>query len=286
MDEQQWRKIVSEALQRGIEESKGPVAGAKLRLFISRAAVQNGTQYPPEGLEEEKFGDFLKRFSSILLVLKRKSQDLLVAPATQPELLSDSSSSDGQAVIRVDLFTAFTRISRGNPPKEPWYDRTRDTILWLDADALKDEASLVRIPAASRDQEVADRNAFAHSENIEPGTRDSLLHALEESGQSVLWGFSQVIRSAGLSRKWHVFRFHELTKRIRTWCEQNAIVWRDDWIVAVDEKSREASGDVPIVALDRTALEELFSRLKEDDLRRVSIPLDIVLRLMPKWDRP
>jgi hypothetical protein len=283
MDEQLWRKIVSEALERGIKESKGAVAGAKLRQLVSQAAVQNGTKYPLEGFEEERFSDFLKRFNSILLVLKRKSQDLLVAPAAQPELLSDLSSSDKHAVIRADLFTAFTRIGRGNPPKEPWYDRTRDTIVWLEPDAPIDEASLVRIPAATQEQEVSDRKAFVQSEGIEPGTRDSLLHALEESGQSsVLWGFSQVIRSSRLSRKWHVFRFQELTKRIRAWCEQDAIVWRDDWIVAVDERSQEASGEVPIVVIERTALEELFSRLTEDDLRRISIPLDIVLKLMPK----
>jgi len=282
IDEKLWGKIVSEALQRGIRESKGAVPGAKLRQLITRAAVENGTRYPIEGFEGERFSDFLKRFDSALVVLKRRSQDLLVAPAAQPELLNESSSSVGQVVIRSDLFAAFTRISRGIPPKEPWYDKTRDSISWLETDSPKDEASLVRIPGATQAQEIADRLAFAQSEGIEPGTRDSLLRALGEGGQSVLWGFSQVIRSAGLSRRWHVFRFHELTKRIRTWCEQNAITWREDWIVAADEKPQGALGDAPMVAIERTALEELFSRLKDDDLRRISVPLDIVLKLTGK----
>jgi hypothetical protein len=244
----QWKAIVSEALTRGVKESKGAVPGAKLRQLIAETAVQHGHVYPPAGFENKSFGEFLKFFDSILVVLRRKAQDTLVAPSDQPTLLiNDSGSSLPQ--LRIDIFEAFTHIARPPDRKEPWYDKTRDDILWLNPEDPKDEATMVPVTPGTKERELEDRRTFAESSEIDPGTRVSLLRSLEEGGQSVLWAFAQIIRSARLSRKWHVFRFRQLTARIRAWCEVFQVSWREEWLVTGEEVVQRISDTATATAL-------------------------------------
>src|SRR5579862_3847728 len=86
-----WEQIVAEALAAGLNTSKGPVPGAKLRELVARSAQSRNLKYPPDGYEQESFGDFLKHFDSIVLVRRRKGKDLLSAPADKPELLAESA---------------------------------------------------------------------------------------------------------------------------------------------------------------------------------------------------
>src|ERR1700679_785111 len=118
-----WSQIVAEALKRGLEVSKGAIPGAKLRQLIARIAPQYGEQYPPAGHEDAKLGAFLNRFNSLLLVLRRDGQDILVAPVDKPQLLDIAESGQGQTQLRDDIFEAFTHISRESSPLEPWYER-------------------------------------------------------------------------------------------------------------------------------------------------------------------
>jgi hypothetical protein len=135
MDEM-WTQIVTEALERGLRETKGrPVPGAKLRKLVGSVAVQHGQSYPPAAFEGSSFSDFLKACDSVLIVLKRPAQDLLIAPVEQPELLLNTSDQGSRAEIRRDVFDAFTRIPREADTKSSWYDSERDLFLWLDADA-------------------------------------------------------------------------------------------------------------------------------------------------------
>lgn len=275
-----WNEIVTEALERGVRESKGrAVAGAKLRQLVNHVASQRNISYPPLGFESTNFSEFLKHFDSILIVLRRRAQDILVAPAGQPELLMGLSGAGIQPQIRVDIFNAFTRIPRETDPRLPWYEPVQDRILWLSQEEGETNATLIPMPPASRDQEIADRRAFTDALQVEQGVRDGLRRVLEEAGSSVLWSFSQIVRSSQLSRKWHEYRFQLVTSRIRRWSEAQHIPWQDNWLVAPSDSSSDSQVEAAVeLASEKTSLKELLSSLDEEDLKRINIPLDIVLK--------
>ena len=172
MDET-WNQIVAEALAAGLKTSSGPVPGAKLRELIVKAAHSRNLQYPPSGHEQESFGDFLKHFDSIVLVRRRKGRDLLTAPADMPQLLAEEPEG-GAARVREDIFEAFTRIPRGVPPSEPWYVVSDDTVVWLLLTELSGSGELVKIPAATLEQELSERKSFIESADLAQERIESL----------------------------------------------------------------------------------------------------------------
>jgi len=275
-----WNEVVAEALKRGLETSDGAVPGAKLRELVARIAPKHGVSYPPPGREDEKFAGFLKQFSSSVIVLRREGQDLLVAPSDAPQLLDRSANVYAQ--IRDDIFEAFTRIPKGSPPRQPWYARDTDTIEWLTEDENPDGVRLVRIPAATLDQELSDRRAFSLSPGIEKDVQDKLLGTL--TAHSALGSFSAVLRAHGLARKWHFYRFSEVVRRIKKWCESEKVLWRDEWITPVNQHSTANAVAAPSASTEarRTSFSQLVETLTDEDLRRISVPLDIVLKLFPK----
>lgn len=277
-----WSQIVAEALKRGLEVSKGAIPGAKLRQLIARIAPKYSEQYPPAGHEDEKFGAFLNRFNSLLLVLRRDGQDILVAPVDKPQLLDIAESGQGQTQLRDDIFEAFTHIPRESSPLEPWYERDTDRVQWSAKNEPLDAKRFVKIPPATLNQEVEDRRSFALSSGIDTEISDSLLATLQE--HSALWAFSKIVKEHGLARKWHLFRFQAVVMRIRAWCETEQIEWREDWLRS---KSAQPNYAKPIgLSLPIDGQRHLFGKfveaLSDEDLRRVSVPLDIVLKLLQK----
>lgn len=275
-----WTTIVAEALERGVRETKGPVPGAKLRQLIAHSAQQRGLEYPPPGFEGSNFGGFLKHFDSSIIVLRRRAQDILVAPVNRSELLMDVNSSTSQPQLREDVFAAFTHIPRDAGSKLPWYEPADDRIVWLEAAKADANETLIPIPHSTRNQEIADRRAFVASGAVGLDLRDGLVRTLDGGGSSVLWAFSQAIRFAGLSKKWHIYRFQLLTERIRRWSETQRIPWREEWLVAGGDSAR-SNAEVEIAgerASEKVNLKELLTALDETDLRRINVPLDIVLK--------
>jgi hypothetical protein len=275
-----WNEVVAEALKRGLETSDGAVPGAKLRELVARIAPKHGVSYPLPGREDEKFADFLKQFSSSVIVLRREGQDLLVAPSDAPQLLDRSANVYAQ--IRDDIFEAFTRIPKGSSPRQAWYARDTDTIEWLTEDENPDGVRLVRIPAATLDQELSDRRAFSLSPGIEKDVQDKLLGTL--TAHSALGSFSAVLRAYGLARKWHFYRFSEVVRRIKKWCESEKVLWRDEWLTPVNQHSKADAVAAPSASTEarRTSFSQLVETLTDEDLRRISVPLDIVLKLFPR----
>jgi hypothetical protein len=274
----EWLKIVTEAVNRGIELSSGGVPGTKLRKLISEVAPKYGKKYPPEEYPNEKFGDFLERFRSAIIILRREGQDFLVAPADKPELLA-SVHAGKPAGLRDDIFEAFTRIPREIPPVQPWYSRELDNIQWISETDSLNSAGLVKIPPQTQQQEIDDRIAFAELAEMQ-AHRSILLSTLGE--HTALWAYSKIIKERGLGRNWHLYRFQSIIRRIKAWCGAEGVKWHDDWI-------RQTAGQ-PIPARDpyeSTASQtrrQLFIKLTEiisdEDLQRISVPLDIVLKFI------
>lgn len=272
-----WDQIVADAVQAGLKTSSGPVPGAKLRELIVKAARSRNLQYPPTGYEDESFGDFLKHFDSIVIVRRRKARDLLAAPADMPQLLAEATES-GETRLREDIFEAFTRIPRGVPPAEPWYAVSDDTIVWLLPTELSGSGELVKIPAATLDQELSDRKSFIQTAEIAQEAKDQIATSLDT--HSGLGSFSKLIKAHGLAQMWHRHRFQTVVRRIRAWCAATGVSWREAW-VSSEEASRSIiqAGDEPSKN-QRFLFERFIGVLTEEELRRISVPLDIVLKVM------
>jgi hypothetical protein len=273
-----WKQIVAEALGTGLKTSSGPVPGAKLRQLIVRAANARNLHYPPSGHEQESFGDFLTHFDSTVLVRRRKGKDLLAAPADMPQLLAEASES-GAVRLREDIFEAFTRIPRGVPPSEPWYVISDDTVVWLLPTELSGRGELVKIPAATLDQELSERKSFIESADLPVLDKSRIAASLDT--HSALGSFSKLIKAHGLSQMWHRHRFQTVVRRIRTWCSTAGIPWREEWISSTDESTRPTHiGHSLVVKNQRYLSERFLESLTDEDLRRISVPLDIVLKLI------
>ena len=274
-----WQEIIKKAMDSGLASSKGAVPGAKLRQIIAHIAPSYGEQYPPMGHESEKFRVFLGHFVSLVTVFSRDGQDILVAPSDRPELLG--ASETGQAQLREDMFEAFTRIPRESPPMEPWYDRDDDKIKWHAADEAAVSHDFSKIPPATLAQELEDRREFAHSLEIDSQIKDNLLGIPQN--QSGLWTFTKILKENGLSHKWHFFRFRALIMRIRSWCESENIEWREDWLRSGNAPPNSGKPlSIPDLIDKQHRFEGFLQGLNDEDVKRISVPLDIVLKLLRK----
>jgi hypothetical protein len=278
MDEE-WKQVVIEALARAMKPSGKAAPGAKLREIIARVAAEHNLRYPAAGHEEESFSDFLKHFDSVLLIRRRKGEDILVAPVDMPQLLLDVSDSAGTRV-REDMFEAFTRIPRGSPPVEPWYFPENDTVEWLAANEQPGLRRLIKIPPSTLDQELEERRTFVLSSDIEDEVKDRMVATL--SSHSGLGSFAKVIGSHGLARKWHGHRFQSVLRRMRAWCEAAHVPWREQWIVTSDQWPAPSVTTAKVTDEHRNLFGKFVEALSDEDLRRISVPLDIVLKIVGK----
>jgi len=273
-----WKQIVVEALAVGLKTSDGPVPGAKLRQLILKVARRRDLTYPPSGHEQESFGDFLKHFESIALVRRREGRDLVVAPADMPQLLADAPEG-GATRLREDIFEAFTRIPRGLPPSEPWYVLSDDTVVWLLPTELSGSGELVKIPAATLELELGERKSFIQSVDLAEDVKNRIAGSLDT--HSGLGSFSKLIKAHGLSQIWHRHRFQAVVRRIRAWCTAAGVPWREEWVSSSDASKQLApTGDDLPGTNQRQLFERLVQSLSEEDLRRISVPLDIVIKLI------
>jgi hypothetical protein len=137
------------------------------------------------------------------------------------------------------------------------------------------------MPATTLEQEIAERQQFAGSENLPEGLKQAAVAALASSAP--LGAFTQAVRSYGQASNWHTFRMGLLINRLRAWATQHEIPWQDSWI----ERGSTAPRPVQTSSIGEGAsLREFFAALAESmydtDLSRMNVPLDLVLRA---WGR-
>jgi len=272
-----WEEIVRGALEQATRSSREPIPGAKLRELIAKRAQEKGLQFPPPETPAIKFGDFIDKFSTVVAVRRRPGQDILVAPADRPEILLVPLERS-VAGVRNDLFRGFTQFSDS---VRPWYAPGEDKVYWRKLDASPDNEDWKEIPRTSLDQAVGDRRNFADFLGDDV-LKTELQSALE--GPRPLVDFSNVVRAKGLQPAWHHYRTKLVVDRIADWAKRFGIQWREDWITS------SASGTPTLVKAAanegessrewRNALYALIQTLEQDDLTRVNIPLDIVLKAL------
>ena len=194
-----------------------------------------------------------------------------------PQLLAEAPES-GASRLREDIFEAFTRIPRGVPPSEPWYVVSDDTVVWLLPTELSGSGELVKIPAATLEQELSERKSFIQSADLAEDAKIRIAASLD--AHSGLGSFSKLIKAHGLSQMWHRHRFQAVVRRIRAWCTAAGVPWREGWVSSSDASTPTQTGDdLPATNL-RCLFERFVESLTDEDLRRISVPLDIVLKVI------
>ncbi len=268
-----WATILLAALAEGTKNGTRAATGAKLRQLVEKVARSSGVEYPPEpGL---KFGQFLAKHAEIVTLRKRPGADLLVAPADKPDLLVEAANPGR---IRQDLFDAFTRVA---PQHKAYYDPSLDGVVWLEAHTAPVPKGSVAIPPVTLSAALADRRAFAEERPDGPA-KQALLEALETP---TFHSFTSALRETGLQREWHVFRTKLLADRIAAWADNFKITWQAHWLTGSStyEMAESAVSAAIMGTLEpdfQAALGAFVSSLGIEDLRRISVPLDLVARAL------
>lgn len=276
-----WLDILKSALDNLAARTGEPVAGAKLRSAVKKLAEDRGIDFPPEGMT--KWSSFLESFPNDVSIVRSPGSDLLVVPANRPDLqavavaaASATASPSALGRIRSDIFDALTRIPKPNE----WaiYIPEADAVLWQGSDEDVPQNS-VRFPVATLEEEIALRRRFSESDSsaITDGARDAILKACDSDGP--LRQFSLAIRAYGLIQDWHVFRMSALSEKLRGWARTYGLPFRDEWL-GLENPKITPTPDLSPAAVNKRGLVELAGLLSEEDISRISVPLDVVLRLL------
>lgn len=275
-----WLDILKVALDNLATRTGAPVAGAKLRAAVKQLAEDRGEQFPPEGMT--KWSAFLESFPNDITVIRNRGSDFLVVPANRLDLqavaAARASSTDvlpPLGRIRSDIFEALTRLPKSS--EHALYIPESDAVLWQNLDEVRLPNS-VPFPISTLEEEISLRRRFAESDrNVTEAAKGALLQACDSEGP--LRQFTQVIRSYGLIQNWHVFRMSALSEKLREWAQSHGLPFRDEWLGL--EKAKVAPTlEATSAAVNKRGLVELVGLLSDDDISRISVPLDVVLRLL------
>jgi hypothetical protein len=150
--------------------------------------------------------------------------------------------------------------------------------VWLLPTELSGSGELVKIPAATLEQELSDRKSFIQTAEISQEAKDQIATSLDT--HSALGSFSKLIKAHGLAQIWHRHRFQTVVRRIRSWSAATGVSWREAWVSSEDaSKPGIQAGDEPSKT-QHYLFERLIDALTDEELRRISVPLDIVLKVM------
>jgi hypothetical protein len=269
-----WVDIIKKALSNIIESTGKAVPGAKLRSEVAKVAADWGVAFPPD--EMTRFSSFVESFENDFIVLRRPGSDVLVAPADRAELFAASATAPNinYSRMRQDIFEAITTIL----PTErgvPYYAPEDDSVSWVKQDEKPSKETIV-FPTTTLEEEVALRKEFSDQVDS-PGTaKEEIAKALDSSAP--LRGFTEVTHAHGLNKQWHFFRLRSLSAKLRDWSVRNAVSWQVGWVNIREPKTVAASPQLQ-TASSRTHLAEILSRVSEEDLSRIVVPLDVVLKI-------
>lgn len=279
-----WNTVVRGSLDEALSKFPDrPVAGAPFSQILKRRAQSEGLEFPPSPFKT--FRSFIETFKDILLVQRRAGRDVLIVPADRPDLLSSEVPDSTANRIRSDIFVALTQIqNRGST--EPFYLKDSDEVVWFDANQPKPAAAIPFV-RATFEQEIVDRKTFIDSsdEHLSQEAKATLSIALQST--SPLGAFSNAVKNLQLGNAWHRFRMGAVLTRLRRWSVENGVEWNSSWISENSAKPEEvpASEQLPVPQADIVAAafgRDFFTALAEvvtdDDLARITVPLDLVAK--------
>lgn len=280
--DQVWEQLVQNSLADAINKyGEAPISGSRFSQAIKRHAQQAGLEFPPTPFKT--FGEFIEQFSSIVIPHYRPGRDMLLAPFDKPELLLLERQDSSINRIRDDFFNAFTKIPKNSNEGEPYYLVPSDEIAWFTNETPK-PGGAIPLPPATFEREISDRKNFIESTAEMPHeVKTKLSLALEDT--SPLGSFSNAVKNVDLAPAWHQFRTVAIVKRLRSWSSEHGIPWRSSWIAETRLTAAELPAAEQVAALPEKNsaalagfLATLASTLTDEDMARISIPMDIIAK--------
>jgi hypothetical protein len=255
-----WEETIKLALKRATEVRGKPIPGALFKQAIQKIS--------PDPLPNEKFSRFLEQYGHLVTLMPQKGSDFLVVPKGQMDLLSQEK---GATKVRHDLYKAFSTIT---PSSRAWYHKNRDRICWL---AIEDKPSdeYIAISRCTEESEVNLRKEFVKGLQTPHSDAKGPLEAALEAAIP-LSAFSNEVRKYGLLDYWFNFRLEAMFTQIRQWATENKIEWQESWVTS----DAQMVTQVPKFDANIELLSKHLGRLSESDLARISIPMDIVLKIL------
>lgn len=303
-DEESWGMVVKTATERFVAVAGTAVPGSRLRQEVAVVAAEHRMVFPPLAFANYRFGDFVRHFAGkgVIAIKERDGQDLLVVPVSMEHLFEKPISAvvRTQTGIRPDFFDAFTKASQN---KVAWYDKEGDRIDWFLA-GISMGPAWTRIPSVSLADALEDRAVFCDEVRDRDPERVSTLEAtLVSKDLDAVSKFADAIRVTGLQQDWFRFRFKLVTGRMEVWAGAEGIPWNPSWHTTGSRVGAAQSSSVPYEAPPpskeggtitptnqggapppreewRESLGYFISRLDQSDLARISVPLDIVAKIV------
>lgn len=284
IEEQIWEEILLEAVEKAVKDIDGAVPGARLKLLISTLATNKKRSFPPaEFAPPKKFRDFLNHFEAknVIVTRVRVGQDMLIAPAEKHSLLVNESriADRGGVTFRKDLFLAFTQISVYGFR----YLRSQDRFEQC-YNIFVPDSDMFLVPPVTIEQSIKDRQDFC-SENDNVESIEVLRQYLNIGNNDALRRFGERVRELGMQVQWHRFRVKLLEEKIRSWVNEKGIVWLDAWWSNHDTGSGRHDDTSDILDQLSPSFLDAVANLRPADLTRISLPLDIVVRLFNQRSR-
>ncbi len=268
-----WADVFQKAFKIAWEGQPRPVPGAKFRQLVAKIVVESGEVFPPP--KSGKFSKFLGNFPEMLLLQSHPGEDVLVVPADRPDLLASGKGLSGR--VRSDLFSALTKFSPSSSSAF-YFNPELDAVVEIKSGDVV-PSGVIQLPATTFEGEVDIRKKFAVSADIDENSRAELIRALDASRP--LTSFSAVIKTHGLSKVWHRYRVSVVVEKLRLWTAENEIPWNTSWLV--DAESASTVAPIPAVRFEQdlvSLIHALAGQVSEADISRISVPLDIVLKLV------
>jgi hypothetical protein len=268
-------ETIAACLRELTETSQEPIPGAKFKAFLLRR-FENSDHPVRQALSKERFGSLLQSMPDKIALKHEFGSDLLAAPKGKEYLFFKRKVEKGSA-IRQDLFRAFSQFGSA---QQPFYDRNTDRVTSLDL-RPEDTTRFVEIPPRTVEAEIELRRQFAAS--LADAVLSAKLFADLNAPQRELANFSGTVRSSGCLRDWLAFKNRNILERMRDWASVNGVQWNESWIETpagahAQSTVQHGSGD------DQSSLTlglvNALGQLSDEDLRRISVPLDIVIRLL------
>lgn len=281
--EAQWLDLVIDCLGQHVEETGRAATGAGLASRVIKKAAAQDLIIPPE-LSRVKFSVLLGRLEDAgrLVKLLRPGADFFIAPADRPQLLAEWPGTSNQPApgIRRDLFLALTRVGS----QRPWYQPSDDSIIWIE-DGAPPPAGSIDLPAP--DFTSLEGRAQAFIDSLSGENQEQLREALGNANS--LASFSGAVRSLGLQSQWQEFRTRSLTDTLKTWALDKGLAFQSQWLTSASDGRLVEQGQKSASEQDdrawRSSLGTLLVSLEKEDLQRVSVPLDLVLRILASQRR-
>lgn len=274
LDQAHARELLLRVVNKYYAERHSPLPGAFVKARMLAEAHQEGAVFSERDLGFRKFIEFIRTVPEVA-IQGRSGSDILLAPATAPELLAAYASPLPR--LRRDFWRAFIEFPVQNTVR--LYDPAEDKILHEDVGTQRQGIVIEPVP---RETQLQWRRTF--SEEQPEAIRTDLLAALEGAGTGVFNEFARRLRqNPSVMRAWNRYLQKQITDHVASWAAAHDVP-EERWLapsraIQFFRAAGETASPKPQNISQRAELYNFFDQLPIQDLLELRVPLEWVLKV-------